>query len=213
MLPAPAAMNVRRMVWIGVVWLGCAVAWMVLGTSLVVRSADVSSGALLGAVHSSWGPPLDQRPPTAFYRQTESARETTVTRDKLGGEVETTRMSEKEVPVAVPLGGSDVSAGLELDYRRKGLVWFSTYRRRLRGPLRLHQPQRQPAPAGGLLPAPERERDLRRVPGLRCGGGGDSLSARPRKGLLGGGARPPRHAHRPGAVPHPRNVELDLPPR
>src|SRR5215470_14603771 len=53
----------RRLVAIGLVWLGCAVAWVILGTTLVVRSGEVSS-SLTEEVHALWGRPMVQRPPS-----------------------------------------------------------------------------------------------------------------------------------------------------
>src|SRR5688572_5903132 len=54
----------RRFIAIGLVWLGCAIAWVVLGSTLVVRSGDVSS-ALTNEVHQLWGGPMAQQPPSA----------------------------------------------------------------------------------------------------------------------------------------------------
>jgi len=123
-------MNVRRILWIGVVWLGCAAAWLVLGASLLVRSEEMSSGALLGAVQALWGPPLEQRSPTALYRETRTETETTVTRvtrDPAGREFQSTRAVEKEVVTPVPLDATDALVVLDLEHRRKGLLWFATY--------------------------------------------------------------------------------------
>ena len=46
------------------VWFGCALAWMVLGSTLVYRSGEMS-GELTQEVDRLWGPPLVQRPPGA----------------------------------------------------------------------------------------------------------------------------------------------------
>ncbi len=53
----------RRFFAILVIWLGAAAAWMVLGSTLLVRSGDVSRG-LESEVHQLWGAPIEQRPPT-----------------------------------------------------------------------------------------------------------------------------------------------------
>jgi hypothetical protein len=123
----PPAMNVRRMAWIGVVWVGCAAAWLVLGASLVVRSEEMSSGALLGAVQALWGPPLEQHSPTALYRETRTETETTVTRDPTGREFRSTRVVEKERVNPLPLDATEALVVLDLEHRRKGLLWFATY--------------------------------------------------------------------------------------
>ena len=53
----------RRFLAILVIWLGAAAAWMVLGSTLLVRSGEVGH-ALRGEVHQLWGAPIEQRPPT-----------------------------------------------------------------------------------------------------------------------------------------------------
>ena len=37
------------------IWFGCAIAWMVLGSTLTVRSGEMSS-SLRSEVHQLWGP-------------------------------------------------------------------------------------------------------------------------------------------------------------
>src|SRR5205085_6541688 len=55
-----------RLATIGMIWVGCLVAWTILGSSLVMRS-EQSSGTLDREVRLLWGPPLEQRPPAASY--------------------------------------------------------------------------------------------------------------------------------------------------
>lgn len=116
----------RRLLAIGFIWAGCALAWLVLGTTLVERSGE-SSGELLEEVHGLWGPPLQARPPSATYTEVRKRREQTVTEDAQGREQRQVRVVEEEVPVPLPLVGSDVAASLSLEHRRKGLLWFPTY--------------------------------------------------------------------------------------
>ena len=49
----------KRLLAIAFVWLGCAVAWMILGSTLVARTDSVSN-ALDSEVHALWGPPARQ---------------------------------------------------------------------------------------------------------------------------------------------------------
>lgn len=122
-----------RLFAIGMIWIGCAVAWMVLGSSLVVRSQE-SSGGLLSEVQLLWGPPLEQHPPTASWREMRRVATPAVTfpnpRTGVSEEVTTKnaprdRMVEVDVPI--PLEGSEIAAALDLEHRRKGLLWFPTY--------------------------------------------------------------------------------------
>jgi hypothetical protein len=56
----------KQLAQVGLIWFGCALAWMVLGTSLVLRSGDASSNLTRG-VNQLWGSPIDQKAPQAFY--------------------------------------------------------------------------------------------------------------------------------------------------
>jgi hypothetical protein len=131
----------RRFIAIGLVWLGCAIAWVVLGSTLVVRSGEVSS-ELTREVHELWGAPMAQRPPTAQ-----------VTAEKPTAKVDVPLAAQPET--LTPPAGTDAPAGaagspasnrdsvapvqeispdasriavrLDLEQRKKGLLWFPTY--------------------------------------------------------------------------------------
>jgi hypothetical protein len=115
-----------KLLQIGFIWLGCAVAWSILGSTIVARSGTASSG-LAHEVQQLWGPELRQAPPRAWYVVKQSRREQ-VTRPNASGEMVTTEtVREVEEEVALPLEGSQLAVRLELDHRRKGLMWFPTY--------------------------------------------------------------------------------------
>jgi hypothetical protein len=90
----------RRFLAIGLVWLGCCVAWIILGATLLERSGEMSR-SLGGEVHELWGPPIEQRPPQA--------------------------VAATEPPRSIEIASSEIRVALELEHRRKGLVWFPTY--------------------------------------------------------------------------------------
>ncbi|MGC4089239.1 MAG: inner membrane CreD family protein [Polyangiaceae bacterium] len=114
-----------RLVAIAFVWLGCAVAWVILGTTLVARTNDIQN-SLDSQVHALWGPPGMQLPPTARYTDMQTAKEV-VTTNTAGGSTQQT--VEKQAPIErpLPLDASDVKASFELAHRQKGLLWFPTY--------------------------------------------------------------------------------------
>lgn len=115
-----------RLLVIGFIWVGCTVAWAILGTSLEWRSADTSS-ARGEEVYGLWGAPLHQQAPHAFYTVERVEEEKkTVQRD---GEEPVTTTTRRRVTktVRVPLDGSDLTADFELEHRRRGLMWFATY--------------------------------------------------------------------------------------
>ncbi len=116
----------KRLFGIAVVWLGCAFAWVVLGSTLVARTGE-ADGSLSPEVHQLWGPPLEQAQPWATYPETRTTRSTrTVTNAAGQTQLETTE-EPTVVDVPVPLVASDISTHLALEHRRRGLVWFPTY--------------------------------------------------------------------------------------
>ncbi len=147
----------RRLLAIGFIWLCCAIAWLVLGTTVVVRTGDKSSD-LRGEVRLLWGPEIVQAPAQAYYQEPPStAGEGPVTEPPSGGTAvagdahgvdetgdrapagaasETTAVAGQALgdpqgvavaQTAVLLDGSDIEVALELEHRKKGLLWFSTY--------------------------------------------------------------------------------------
>ncbi|MBS2029415.1 MAG: inner membrane CreD family protein [Deltaproteobacteria bacterium] len=115
----------KKLLGIGFIWLGCAIAWVILGTTIISRSGGMSS-SLLDEVHLLWGPPGVQQAPTATYSQVEPQRQL-VTVTENGRQVEREELRQVVVTYPVALTGTDAHAALTLDQRRKGLLWFATY--------------------------------------------------------------------------------------
>ena len=112
----------KRLFAIAVIWLGCTVAWVILGSTLHVRTDEVS-GSLIDEVYALWGPPGRQAPPLASYEKHDTVEDTVL---ENGVKRVTLRDVKTDVPVA--LDASDVSVKLALEQQRKGLLWFPTYR-------------------------------------------------------------------------------------
>ena len=99
-----------------------------------------SSGTQLkGRVTSSWGSSQDQAPPTAGYEQ---VTEQNVTALENG--VSVTRRGPGKKWIVFPLERSRVNANLDLDYRQKGLLWYSTYRVKFAGVYDFKNPDDEP---------------------------------------------------------------------
>jgi len=121
-----------RFLIIGFIWLGCAVAWSILGSSLSLRSTDTSR-ARGGEVHGLWGGPLHQQPPYASFIE-EAIENETKTVQREGKKPVTTTIAHRVFrEVDVPLQGSDIHADFALVHRRRGLMWFATYDLDFRG--------------------------------------------------------------------------------
>jgi hypothetical protein len=110
---------------IAVIWLGCLAAWMILGSTLHLRS-DSLSGSLTGDVYTLWGPPGRQAPPAATYKKRELKEEVVIEEKPEGN---TKKIVQREIwsDVPIALDASNIRVKLELQQQRKGLMWFPTY--------------------------------------------------------------------------------------
>jgi hypothetical protein len=117
----------RRLLAIGFVWLCCAIAWAILGSTLSVRS-DASYDGLSEAVTGLWGPPLAQAPPSAVGSETHAVAKAESRYDEKRHRLEQVEWTEPVTTTRdMALASSDVDVKLALEHRRKGLLWFPTY--------------------------------------------------------------------------------------
>lgn len=114
-------MTVPRLIAIVFILACVSVAWLVLAGVTVVRTQDVSR-QLTPQVCELWGPPLTQTAPTASI--------STADRSVRGQSVQ--------------IESSDINVNLHLDYRQKGLMWYSTYTVDLDAKYRFVNPLEQP---------------------------------------------------------------------
>ncbi len=91
-------MTVKRLFAVGFIFCMTAVAWFLLGSSVLVRSGVKNRD--MKRVGERWGSPQAQKPPTIRNTDTNS--------------------------LLTP-ESSDLRVDLKLDYRRLGLLWYSTY--------------------------------------------------------------------------------------
>jgi hypothetical protein len=108
------------------VWLGCSLAWVVLASTLLYRSGEMSS-ELTNEVDRLWGPPLVQTPPTVSYQEPKKVTEKIVTTDAQGKSVEQQVERALDQTLPLPAVRSEIRVKLDLEHRRKGLLWFPTY--------------------------------------------------------------------------------------
>jgi hypothetical protein len=124
-------MNAKRLGAVILIYAVTAVAWAILGASNQIRSRqtysrlaegtyDESAGTERASVQELWGQPQTQAAPKVWTTHIEK----------------TSKLNEKgkrviqEIQVTDPVVASKnrIDARLELDPRRKGLLWYSTYR-------------------------------------------------------------------------------------
>jgi inner membrane protein involved in colicin E2 resistance len=113
---------VKRLVAIGFIVVCTSIAWAILGSTIFYRTYSSDAQELKTRVASSWGTPQEQTPPTAGY-EIVSHRQVPGTKDG----VPVVRDVIDRTWSSLPIQKSRVNAALWLDYRRKGLLWYSTY--------------------------------------------------------------------------------------
>lgn len=95
----------KHLLAIGVIFVGAALAWMILGATLAQRTTD-SDSHQRDRLSTQWGAPQVQSAPhvTAYLPA-----------------------GRKVLPVPVPIRKSDVTVKLNLEQRRLGLLWYNLY--------------------------------------------------------------------------------------
>ncbi len=104
----------KRIVAIAAIFVLTSMAWMALGGVIEVRTRSTYRD-LAGRVSELWGAPHVQEAPRAAYR-VEAVFEEDAKEPK-----------SKVIEVDVPLESSDIKVDLNLEQRRKGLLWYNTY--------------------------------------------------------------------------------------
>jgi inner membrane protein involved in colicin E2 resistance len=127
------------------------VAWMILGTSIYLRTENAGS-ELSSRVASTWGTAQEQHPPVASY-VTKVTK--TLETEENGKKIKKTETHD--VSNVVPLDSSQIVADLHIDYRQKGLLWFSTYRVGFAGNYTFQNPTGQEESFTIRLPLPSKQ--------------------------------------------------------
>jgi hypothetical protein len=112
---------VRRIIAIVLILLATTGAWAVLGSTILYRTYE-ANGSLKTQVASIWGDAHRQAPPTATYKDAVTHRDVTETNGR-----RQVKLRTETVTVPLDLNQSRIKADLKLDYRQKGLLWYSTY--------------------------------------------------------------------------------------
>lgn len=127
-----------RIFAISFIFICTTVAWFVLGGTVVNRTNN-SEGSLRTQVGQLWGSPLLQKAPTVTHTKSHPvfipATKSTAAR------TDTTFTTEP-----TQLEASAIDVGLQLDYRQKGLLWYSTYRVVFKGRYRIINPDGEAHP-------------------------------------------------------------------
>jgi len=95
--------------------------WFILASTIYSRTYQ-SDDKLRTGVTSVWGSPQEQRPPSVSYDVIEHQSIETETDGR-----KTIRTENRRSTFHLPLESSRIDVGLNLEYRQKGLLWYSTY--------------------------------------------------------------------------------------
>lgn len=113
---------VKRIVAISIIFIGTALSWFLLGTTINIRTQSQDS-AMKAMVGQLWGQAHRQHAPDVFYRV---AKQVTVS--EYQGDKQVEKVKSIFENIELPIQSSDVDVDLDLGYRRKGLLWYSTYK-------------------------------------------------------------------------------------
>ncbi|MGB5106368.1 MAG: inner membrane CreD family protein [Candidatus Zixiibacteriota bacterium] len=97
-------------------------AWILLGGAMTIRTEDQDE-LLKGRVVSLWGKPQKQKAPTLEIDKTTLRSYDVISDGKVGKE-----MREYVETFPASLASSKIDVALDLEHRKKGLLWYSTYR-------------------------------------------------------------------------------------
>ncbi len=141
----------KRIAAITGIFICSCIAWVVLGSTIFYRT-EHSDAALSGRVTSTWGAPQEQKPPSIAYQWQESK---TVEAEENGKTVKRVEQVQRSAPAAIE--SSKIVAELHLDYRQKGLLWFSTYGVKFDGSYIFHNPSAREESFSFILPFPAQQ--------------------------------------------------------
>lgn len=113
---------VKRIVAISIIFLCTAFAWFLLGTTINIRT-ESQNMAMKERVGQLWGQAHRQNAPYFFYKEPKQ-----VTVEEMVGDKQVERVRTVYENIDLPIDQSDIDVDLGLDYRRKGLLWYSTYK-------------------------------------------------------------------------------------
>src|SRR4051812_5319074 len=149
-------MTAGRLLGIAFIFCCTAVAWFVLGGTIVQRTGE-SDGRLEQEVRKLWGGRHQQRSPDVAVRRGRDVEEDVVEKDDKGNMVAKHVKRHVVDDTPVTLLSSRASVALSLDQRRKGLLWYDTYGVTFQGKYRFRNPDAESRTMVVHFPLPSEE--------------------------------------------------------
>lgn len=146
-------MTFRKLAAVALIFAGASAAWAILGSSVLARTGEFD-GRLEREVQLLWGGPHRQTAPDAWIERPGTNTEIEETRSAEGRVVkrEVTRPVIQRVPIGVD--STRATADLDLEHRRKGLLWYATYTVAFKGTYTFRNPDAVERVLGVRLPLP-----------------------------------------------------------
>jgi len=139
---------VKRLIAVAFIFCCTSAAWMILGATILSRTGSTTD-LLRDHVQSIWGAPQSQVSPSADYSLPVDSVETVIE----NGSVKVVGKTRSEVHTIRP-ASSDIAVDLQSENRRKGLLWYSTYKVAFRGDYVFRNPEPGKQTLRLLLPLP-----------------------------------------------------------
>lgn len=105
-----------------VIFICTTLAWIILGNVTTFRT-QTQDTKLSGAVGILWGKPQSQCAPDVYYITTQEKKVTTYSGEE---KIVETKIDTTRHPINI--SGSDINVNISLEHRKKGLLWYSTYK-------------------------------------------------------------------------------------
>lgn len=112
---------IKRLFAIGFIFACVSVAWFMLAGATLTRTNSADS-SLKSRVAQLWGAPQAQLPPSVVAWEIVTRKAESLEDGK-----KIVKTVEEKVTEKLTLDSSDIRVALKLDYRQKGLLWYSTY--------------------------------------------------------------------------------------
>ena len=146
-------MTFRKLLAVTLIFAGASAAWTILGSSVLARTGQFD-GRLEREVQLLWGGPHRQTAPEAWIER--PGTDTQVEETKGPDGRTTQRQVIKPVIRRVPVGvdATRATADLDLEHRRKGLLWYATYTVAFKGTYTFRNPDTTERVMGVRLPLP-----------------------------------------------------------
>jgi len=126
----------KRILVISFIYVCTVAGWIILAGTMFVRT-EIQDEKLRDAVGQLWGTKQIQRAPSVYYKSTTEAKRRT-----------------QEVTEYLALDASNIEVDLKLDHRKKGLLWYSTYKVKFLGKYRIINSSGEPQEISFDFPFP-----------------------------------------------------------